>query len=249
MTATAPATHSADHVAEPDAADSSEAVLDNPRWSSLTGAHAHLAEGNELVLRYPVDVSPFAGVRSWDDPDVWDAIVDVAGRGAEFPGPPADVALPAGWERVSLHEGVQLVETERLRTRADDEAVVLGAGDVPDMLALVERSRPGPFLPRTYLMGRYVGIRRDGRLVAMAGERLQPEGWTEISAVTTDPDHRGQGLATRLVLDVAHHVRERGARPMLHAAGNNVNAIRLYENLGFRLRARTAFGAVRTPAA
>ena len=228
-------------------ADPSELVLDNPRWSSLTGAHAHLAEGNDLVLRYPVDVSPFAAVRSWDDPDVWDAIVDVAGRGAEFPGPPADVALPAGWERVALLDGVQLVETDRLRTRPDDEAVLLGADDVPDMLALVERSRPGPFLPRTYLMGRYVGIRREGRLVAMAGERLQPEGWTEISAVTTDPDHRGQGLATHLVLDVAHHVRERGARPMLHAAGNNANAIRLYEALGFRLRTRTAFGAVRTP--
>ncbi|MGW8565377.1 GNAT family N-acetyltransferase [Isoptericola sp. NPDC055881] len=225
----------------------SESVLDNPRWSSLTGVHAHLAEGNELALRYPPDVSPFAGVRSWDEPDVWDAVVDLVGPGAEFPTPPADVALPAGWERVALHQGVQLVETEALRTRPDPEAVVLGADDVPDMLALVERSRPGPFLPRTYLMGRYVGVRREGRLVAMAGERLQPTGWTEISAVTTDPDHRGQGLATRLVLDVAHHVRERGARAMLHAAGDNAHAIRLYENLGFRLRGHTTFGVVRTP--
>ena len=144
---------------------------------------------------------------------------------------------------------MQLVETDRLRTQPDEEAVVLGADDVPDMLALVERSRPGPFLPRTSLMGRYVGIRRGGHRVALAGERLQPEGWTEISAVTTDPEHRGQGLATRLVLDVAHHVRERGARAMLHAAANNAPAIRLYEDLGFRLRARTTFGAVRTPTA
>ncbi|WP_240930516.1 GNAT family N-acetyltransferase [Isoptericola sp. BMS4] len=224
-----------------------DAVLDEPRWSSLTGAHAHLAQGNELVLRYPADVSPFGAVRSWDDPDVWDAIVDVVGHGAEFPTPPAGVALPEGWERVFFLEGVQLVETEDLRTRPDAEAVTLGADDVPEMLALVERSRPGPFLPRTYLMGRYVGIRRGGRLVAMAGERLQPAGWTEISAVTTDPDHRGQGLATRLVLDVAHHVRERGARAMLHASAANTSAIRLYEALGFRLRARPAFGAVRTP--
>jgi ribosomal protein S18 acetylase RimI-like enzyme len=230
-------------------ATGSDHVLDNPRWSSLTGAHAHLAEGNGLVLRYPADVSPFAAVRSWSDPDVWDAIVDVVGAGAEFPAPPGGVPLPAGWEQLALHEGVQLVETDRLRTRRDDEALVLGADDVPDMLDLVERSRPGPFLPRTYLMGRYVGIRREGLLVAMAGERLQPAGWTEISAVTTDPQHRGQGLATRLVLDVAHHVRERGARPMLHAAAANANAIRLYESLGFRLRARNTFGAVRTPRA
>jgi ribosomal protein S18 acetylase RimI-like enzyme len=224
-------------------------VLDNPRWSSLTGAHAHLAEGNELVLRYPADVSPFAAVRSWDDPDVWDAIVDVVGHGGEFPTPPASVALPTGWEQLLLLDGVQLVETDRLRTRPDAEAVELGAADVPDMLALVERSRPGPFLARTYLMGRYAGIRRDGRLVAMAGERLHPTGWTEISAVTTDPDHRGQGLATRLVLDVAHHVRERGDRAMLHAAATNSTAIRLYEQLGFRLRARPVFGTVRAPQA
>ncbi|MFE6970401.1 GNAT family N-acetyltransferase [Isoptericola sp. NPDC057653] len=244
MTTTAPNTSPTTTPGDP-----SEAVLDNPRWSSLTGAHAHLAEGNALVRRYPADVSPFAAVRSWDDPDVWDAVVDLVGPGGQFPTPPASVPLPPGWERLALHEGVQLVDTDRLETRPDDEAVVLGADDVPDMLALVERSRPGPFLPRTYLMGRYVGVRRGGRLVAMAGERLQPDGWTEISAVTTDPDHRGQGLATRLVLDVAHHVRERGARPMLHAAGDNATAIRLYEHLGFRLRARTAFGAVRAPLA
>ncbi|MCK9793461.1 GNAT family N-acetyltransferase [Isoptericola sp. 4D.3] len=229
------------------APEPSEEVLDDARWSSLTGAHAHLAEGNELVRRYPVDVSPFAAVRSWEDPDVWDAVVDLVGHGAEFPTPPESVTLPAGWERLMLLDGVQLVDTDRLAARPDEEAVELGAADVPDMLDLVERSRPGPFLPRTYLMGRYVGLRREGRLVAMAGERLQPEGWTEISAVTTDPAHRGQGLATRLVLDVAHHVRARGARPMLHAAAGNVHAVRLYERLGFRVRTHTTFGVVRTP--
>ncbi|QAY69273.1 GNAT family N-acetyltransferase [Xylanimonas protaetiae] len=224
-------------------------VLDAPQWSSLTGAHAHLAEGNDLVLRYPVDVSPFAAVRSWDHPDVWDAIVDVVGHGATFPGPPVGVAVPPGWRQLEQHGGVQLVETEALRPRPDAEAVVLGEADVPEMLALVERSRPGPFLPRTYTLGRYVGFRREGRLVAMAGERLRPTGWTEISAVTTDPEHRGQGLATRLVLDVAHHVRRRGDHVMLHASAANDTAIRLYRGLGFALRRTTDFGAVLTPEA
>jgi ribosomal protein S18 acetylase RimI-like enzyme len=224
-------------------------VLDAPQWSSLTGAHAHLAEGNDLVLRYPVDVSPFAAVRSWDHPDVWDAIVDVVGPGARFPGPPVGVAIPRGWQWIEQHGGVQLVETEALQPRPDAEAVVLGEADVPEMLALVERSRPGPFLPRTYTLGRYVGIRREGRLVAMAGERLRPTGWTEISAVTTEAEHRGQGLATRLVLDVAHHIRERGDRVMLHASAANTTAIRLYRSLGFALRRTTDFGAVLTPLA
>ena len=139
--------------------------------------------------------------------------------------------------------------TERLVTRPDPQAVVLGAADVPDMLALVERSRPGPFEARTYLLGRYVGFRDDaGRLVAMAGERLHPAGWTEISAVTTDHDHRGRGLASRLVRDVAFHVQERGDRAFLHAAAENTGAIGVYERLGFALRRRTSFGSLLAPA-
>jgi ribosomal protein S18 acetylase RimI-like enzyme len=224
-----------------------EALLDDPIWSSLAGAHAHLAVGGDLVRRYPADVAPFAAVRTWDDPAVWAAIVEMFGQGAEFPAPPGSVQLPPGWERSEPFHGVQLVETDRLHGRPDDEALVLGADDVPEMLDLVARAQPGPFLPRTYLLGRYVGLRRDGHLVAMAGERLRPAGWTEISAVATDERYRGQGLASRLVLDVVHHIHERGARAMMHAAAGNTNAIRLYESLGFTLRRTVAFGSIRTP--
>ena len=224
-----------------------DTALDDAIWSSLTGAHAHLAEGGDLVRRYQADVAPFAAVRTWDDPGVWAAIVDMVGPGAEFPAPPESVRLPPGWDRGEPFHGVQLVETDRLHGRPDDEAVVLGAADVPEMLDLVARAQPGPFLPRTYLLGRYVGIRRDGHLVAMAGERLHPAGWTEISAVATDERYRGQGLATRLVLDVVHHIHERGDRAVLHAAAGNTGAIRLYEGLGFRLRRPMAFASIRTP--
>lgn len=129
----------------------------------------------------------------------------------------------------------------------DAEAVRLGPADVPDMLDLVERTQPGPFEPRTVELGTYLGIRRDGALVAMAGERLHPPGWTEISAVCTDPGHRGEGLATRLILAVAHGIRERGETPFLHTAASNTGAIRLYESLGFRLRRRVRFMAARVP--
>ena len=226
-----------------------EHVLDNAAWHSLVGRHADLSEGNELARRFLPDVSIFAGVRSWEHPDVWDAVLDLVGPGALFPFSGPEATLPAGWEVASRGEGVQLVESDRLETRPDDEAVVLGARDVPEMLDLVARTQPGPFAPRTHELGRYVGIRREGRLVALAGERLQPAGWTEISAVCTDPAYRGQGLATRLVLDVAHHVRARGERALLHAAATNTGAIRIYERLGFQLRRRTAFGALRTPGA
>lgn len=225
-----------------------DSALDNPSWSALTGTHAHLAEGDDLARRYPADVSPITGVRSWTDPGVWDAIAALVGPGGHFSAPPVGVEPPHGWTVEARVEGVQLVETERLVTRPDPEAVVLGADDVPEMLALVERSRSGPFEARTHLLGRYVGFRDgDGRLVAMAGERLRPAGWTEISAVTTDPDHRGRGLASRLVRDVAFHVQERGDRAFLHAAAQNVGAIGVYERLGFALRHRPTFGSLRAP--
>ncbi|GEA83139.1 MAG: GNAT family N-acetyltransferase [Cellulomonas sp.] len=233
--------------AVPAAPDRAVHVLDNPAWHSLTGRHAALSEGNEIARRYLPEVSPFAAVRSWDDPDVWDAVLDLVGPGQLFPVSGSDPALPPGWEVVARGAGVQLVETDALRPRPDDEAVLLGADDVPEMLALVERTQPGPFAPRTHELGRYVGLRRDGRLVAMAGERLQPGGWTEISAVCTDASFQRQGLATRLVLDVAHHIHERGDRALLHAAEANTRAIAIYERLGFQLRRRTVFGTVRTP--
>jgi predicted GNAT family acetyltransferase len=116
------------------------------------------------------------------------------------------------------------------------------------MLDLVRRTKPGPFLSRTIELGNYLGIRRDGALVAMAGERLHPPGWTEISAVCTDVAFRGQGLAARLVKAVAAGIRHRGETPFLHAAGNNTNAIRLYQTLGFTLRRHTTFQQVRVPA-
>jgi predicted GNAT family acetyltransferase len=96
-------------------------------------------------------------------------------------------------------------------------------------------------------MGSYVGIRRDGALVAMAGERLRPPGWTEISAVCTDPEYRGHGFASRLIRHVAAGIGARGDTPFLHAAAANTSAIRLYESLGFTLRVTTVFRMIRVP--
>lgn len=222
-------------------------VLDNAAWHALTGPHARFAVGGDLVKRYPAEVAPFVAVRTWDEPGVWDALRELAGPAAEVGLSGYEGAIPDGWEYLGGGEGVQLVETDALRTRPDEEAVELDADDAADMIAIVDRNQPGPFRPRTYELGRYIGIRREGRLVAMAGERLHPTGWTEISAVAVDADHRRQGLASRLVLDVAFHIQQRGDRALLHAAATNVNAIAAYEKLGFALRRRNQFAAVRTP--
>lgn len=224
--------------------------LDNAAWFSLAGPHAHFAEGTAKALRYPPDVSPFAAIPSGFDHQVWPAFEELAGPGqvlgfAGSPGLP-DV-LPPGWELVLRAETVQLVATEAFVTTADPEVVRLGLEDVDEMLELTARTRPGPFQPRTYQLGTYLGIRRDGELVAMAGERLRPPGWTEISAVCTAPAFRGQGLASRLVRALGHEIRDRGDTPLMHASTANSDAIRLYESLGFVVRRRLEFFALRTP--
>ena len=125
--------------------------------------------------------------------------------------------------------------------------VRLGPADVPEMLDLTARTKPGPFLPRTYELGVYLGIRRDGALVAMAGERLKPPGWTEISAVCTDDAWRGHGFASALIRVLVAGIRARGETAFLHAVATNAGAIRLYEAMGFELRRTTVFRALRTP--
>ncbi|MEU2061192.1 GNAT family N-acetyltransferase [Streptomyces sp. NPDC013455] len=221
-------------------------VLDNPALASLTGPHARFAERRGRVVRYPVDVSPWLALPDEPDARDWADLAALAGPGAEVPLPGIRGDVPEGWEITVRVEGVQLVD-DGVAAAPDAEAVRLGPADVPEMLDLVARTQPGPFLPRTVELGTYLGIRRGGALVAMAGERLHPPGWTEISAVCTDPAHRGEGLATRLVLAVAHGIRERAETPFLHTSAGNTGAIRLYESLGFRLRRRTAFLAARAP--
>jgi ribosomal protein S18 acetylase RimI-like enzyme len=225
-----------------------ESALDNPVWSSLTGPHARFAQRRGRAARYPPDVSPFVAIADEDDDEVWADLTALVGPGATVMLSGLLGPVPAGWGTQFRGQGLQLVATG-LRAEPDPEAVALGESDVPEMLDLVARTQPGPFLPRTVELGGYLGIRRSGALVAMAGERLHPTGWSEISAVCTDPTVRGQGLATRLVRAVGYGIRQRGETPMLHVAATNTTAIRLYRSIGFGLRRVTDFAAVQVPTA
>ena len=214
--------------------------LDNPVWSSLAGPHARFAQRRGNALRYPADVSPFAALPDQPDAADWADLAALAGPGAVVALAGVRVPPPAGWTVTPVGEGVQLVDA-CAEAAPDGEAVRLGPGDVPEMLDLAARTRPGPFLPRTSELGVYLGIRRGGALVAMAGERLHPPGWTEISAVCTLPQYRGQGLASRLIRAVAAGIAARGETPFLHALASNTNAVRLYRELGFELRRTVRF--------
>jgi len=220
--------------------------LANPAYAALLGPHARLAQRSGNVLRYPVDVAPFAGLPAQPRPDDWADFAELIGPGgvAATAGVPADP--PDGWQVLRIIDTVQLAG-DAIAGERDHEAITLGPGDVPEMLDLVARTQPGPFLQRTVEFGGYLGIRQDGVLIAMAGERLKPPGWTEISAVCTDPLFRGRGLASRLTLAVAAAIRARGDAPFLHVAASNITAIRLYESLGFRFCRTAPFVVAKAP--
>jgi predicted GNAT family acetyltransferase len=129
---------------------------------------------------------------------------------------------------------VQMVlNTPIASVRSEPRHVVLGAPDVADMLDLTGRTRPGPFGLRTIEFGQYIGIRVEGTLAAMAGERMRFDRFVEISAVCVDPDHRGKGYAAVLMTRLAERLQAQKLTPILHVFADNAGAIALYEKLGF----------------
>ncbi|HTC71675.1 MAG TPA: GNAT family N-acetyltransferase [Solirubrobacteraceae bacterium] len=212
-----------------------EAAFDNPAYASLCGAHARLAQVSGRARRYPADVAPFLALPTPPSAQDWHDAAGLVAPGTRVAGRYGGAELPDGWRQVQEFDLVQMIE-QHVKGVDCAEAIALGAADVPEMLELVAETEPGPFLPRTIELGDYLGIRRDGALVAMAGERFHLDGWTEISAVCTKPDHRGQGLAARLVGALIARIQRRSERAFLHAMSTNTGAIRLYEALGFRLR-------------
>ncbi len=158
--------------------------------------------------------------------------------------PYSGAQLPEDWQAVAAFDLVQMIG-ERVTGAECPEAIALGDADVPEMLELVAQTEPGPFLARTIELGDYLGIRCEGALVAMAGERLQLDGWTEISAVCTQPEHRGRGLASQLIGALIAAIQLRSERVFLHVLATNSGAIALYEQLGFRIRRTTTLTVVR----
>jgi GNAT superfamily N-acetyltransferase len=222
-----------------------EAMLDNPPYAALCGPHAPLAQVQGRVRRYLADVAPFLGMPENPTAQDWGDAADLVGPGAYAAVLLDGAEVPDAWKAVGAFDLVQMIE-DRVAGAACSEAIVLEPPDVPEMLELVAQTEPGPFLTRTIELGDYLGIRRAGILVAMAGERFRFDGWTEISAVCTRPDHRGQGLASRLVAALIENIQLRSERAFLHVLSTNSGAIRLYEELGFRVR-QTSHITVVTP--
>ncbi len=225
---------------------SDEALLDNPVYAALCGAHARFAQVHGRARRYPGDVAPFLALPSPPSAQDWRDAAALVAPGSYAAVRSSDIELPDAWQVLQAFDLVQMI-AEQVTGAACPEAIPLSAADVPEMIELVARTEPGPFLPRTIELGDYLGIRSDGALVAMAGERFRLDGWTEISAVCTSPAYRGRGLASRLMGALTAAIHGRSQRVFLHVLSTNTGAIRLYEQLGFRVRQTATISIVTHP--
>lgn len=227
-----------------------DAFLDRPVWHMLAGRQAHLALGDAKAKRIDPGYGPLAARRAKS-----------AGANAALRklvrGPANELWLvetepakpPQGFQVKRMASVLQMIAGDLADEREafDREAMLLGEADVEAMTALVEATRPGPWGPLTHRYGPFYGIFREGRLAAMAGQRMLPgPGLAEVSGVCTWPEFQGQGLAARLIRHVMAGMRARGDRPFLHTYAENGAANGLYHKLGFRER-RTMFLTVLEP--
>lgn len=229
-----------------------DVLLDNPIWNSLTTGHSSLANGEQigrgLARRYLGDIGPLSGVQEPTSEAFADlaAIVPEDDFAVLFLERSRDI--PADWKLLRGGTIIQMVcpPVPDQSTR-DADILPLTPTDFPEMVALAKLTEPGPFREHTGKLGGFVGIRVDGRLAAMAGRRLAPAGFVEVSAVCTHPDFRGRGYAKTLVAAVTRNVHAEGRMPFLTSFENNTGAIRIYEQVGFVLRRSFQLAVVKPP--
>lgn len=223
--------------------------LDNVIWNALTTRQAHFALGDKRARRFLREIGPLSGLEDAENGD-YDSLAALLGdkdTAAVFLDSPYKAHPEFDW--IAGAPLVQMVsengKSATLDANPTTEIIELDTRDSPEMIALTAMTKPGPFGTRTHELGHYVGIRQDGKLVAMAGERLKVPGYTEVSAVCTHPDYLGRGYAGALMTEVMRGIRERGETPFLHARGDNARAIALYERLGFVTRKMGHFAVLR----
>lgn len=209
--------------------------LDRPIWNALNGRQAGFASGSALAKRYPADVSPFAAARDQSA----EAVAALAALAMDNEIIQMEIAPPEapGGIVETRAACVQMISKGLTASKARDAVIEpLGEADAPAMLELATLTRPGPFKARTHTFGRFIGVKDQGRLVAMCGERLGFDGFTEATALCTHPDYRGRGLGDLLLRTVSQRLLDEGQTPFLHAYAANTGAIELYRRMGFEVR-------------
>lgn len=210
--------------------------LGHPIWSALTGRQAGIAQGGARARRMPPEIGPFAALADTSPESFAELHALLAPPEYAVLFTPEPVTLPGDFTLITAASGEQMTGTPAEHKGAAPEIVALGAPDVPEMMALVELTKPGPFGPRTHELGTFLGIRIGGQLAAMAGERLKPGNYTEMTAVCVHPEHRGKGYAQALLAAISKQIVARGETPFLHVFSENASAIALYRRQGMETR-------------
>lgn len=213
--------------------------LDRPVWHALSGRQASFSRGLGAAARFVPEVGAFVGGPEDSEAVLRDvgALVSEAGFGWMLQ---RQASPPIPGTRIETAAECLQMTAENLAVGpppALDTARRLTDREAGEMLALATLTEPGPFFAQTHRLGEFWGVIVDGRLAAMAGERMRLDGYTEVSGVCTHPDHRGRGYAAMLTWLVTSHILARGEAAFLHSYASNATAIALYERLGFRIRA------------
>ncbi len=212
-------------------------ALDNPVWSALNGPHRGLAGQLNDLLWYPPSIAPFVAIPAAGVlPDLESAHRHGLGNQAYFVGACPN-SLPEGWRFVSRSQVLQLFPPAEIPALDTDAGTILGETDRSAMRELTQIVFPDFFRERTADLGMYLGLFHESKLIAMAGERMALTGLQEISGVCTHPDFAGRGHARRLTRALLSRHRRRGVASFLHVSEGNTGARRLYESMGFVVRA------------
>jgi predicted GNAT family acetyltransferase len=212
--------------------------LDHPIWNALITRQSAMAQGGELARRYPPEIAPFAGMTnmSRESYAALGALMSRTDQSVLFT--PEPVIAPAEFKVLLATTGEQMIGTSAEIAPGAAEIIRLGADDVPAMMELTKLTNPGPFAPRARELGTFLGIKVEARLVAMAGERMKPADYTEITAVCVHPLHRRRGYAQLLLGAISRQISARGEIPFLHVFSTNESAIALYRRQGMEIRRR-----------
>ena len=210
--------------------------LDHPIWTALTTRQHHLAEGGDHARRYPTAIAPFADMPELSPRGFANLGAMMLGSEIAVLFTPNPVTAPADFKVLLAEPGEQMTGTPADTPAGDVEILTLGVADVPEMLALTALTKPGPFSVRTHELGTFLGIRSGGELVAMAGERMKPADYTEMTAVCVHPGHRGKGYGQILLSAISRQIVARGEIPFLHLFTSNTSALALYRRQGMEIR-------------
>ncbi|WP_017316270.1 GNAT family N-acetyltransferase [Mastigocladopsis repens] len=112
----------------------------------------------------------------------------------------------------------------------------LSHSDVHDLEALYQISYPGNwFDPRMLETGHYYGVRQGSALVSVAGVHVYSPQYrvATLGNVTTHPDFRHQGLATKVCAKLCQSLLGSVDYIGLNVKADNTGAISCYQRLGF----------------